>query len=99
MNSSVELLETFLKAKASIGAKNNNGRTATHHACEQGHMALVEVRTKNTKVDLMAQAKSLHTLMSRAIHADHQHIVIILLPKITFRAPKVQFLLIRGHGQ
>ena len=54
MNGSVELVERLLKDKASVGAKDNNRRTTMHHACEQGHMSVVEV-IKNEKLNLMAQ--------------------------------------------
>ena len=43
MNGSVGLVEGLPKAKAGVGAKDNNGRTAMHHAYEQGHIAVVEV--------------------------------------------------------
>ena len=99
MNGSVGLVERLLKAKASLGAVDCNGRTAMHHACEQGHMSVVEVLTKSPKLSLMAQDKSLHTPVSAAIRAGHQHIVMFLLPEMIYGALKTEFLLAARTGQ
>ncbi len=99
MNGSVGIMEGLLKTKASVNAKDNNGRTAMHHACDLGHMSVVDVLIRHKNLDLKVQDKSLHTPMTAAIRADHQHIVMLLLSKLTNEAIKMEFANTAGNGQ
>ena len=97
-NGSVRLVERLLETKARVGAKDDDGHTPMHHACDQGHMSVVEVLIKNKKMEFRAQKESSHTPMTAAIRAGHQHIVKLLLPKITNEALKLEFVLTALYG-
>ena len=98
-NGSVVLVQRLLKFKASVGAKDDHGQTVMHHACDQGHMSVVEVLIKNKRIDLKAQNKFSRTPMTAAIRAGHQHVVKLLLPEITNEALKPEFVLTAAYGQ
>ena len=96
-NGFVRLVVKLLETNARVGAKDDDGQTAMHHACDQGHMSVVEV-IKNKKMGLKAQDELSHKPMTAAIRADHQHIVKLLLPKITNEALELEFALTAAYG-
>ena len=98
-NGSVRLVERLLKTKARVGAKDDDGQIAMHHACDQGHTSVVEILIKNKKMDLRAQDKWSRTPVTAAIRAGHQHIVKLLLPQITSEALKLEFVHTALYGQ
>lgn len=48
----LEVVETLVKAEASVDVTNNMGSTAVMHAAYAGHADIVEVLHKTKKVDL-----------------------------------------------
>lgn len=95
MNGSVELAKhVCIKGD---GRTDKAERTAMHHACYHGHLAIVEFLAQES-MSLTAKDNQGATPITAAAMGGHQNIVEFLLPRLSDEDRKAEFILAAKNG-